>query len=56
VKKQKCTRKAETVRRKESCFVPVEEGGEKGGLSREVWEERELELEASGKACEKRRG
>jgi hypothetical protein len=34
----------------------VVERGEKGGLSREVWQERELELEASGKACEKRRG
>jgi hypothetical protein len=43
-------------KKKESCFVPVEERGEEGGLSREVWEERELELEASGKAFEKRRG
>jgi len=44
VKKQKCRRKAERVRRKESCFVPVKEGGEKGGLSREVWRKESWSL------------
>jgi len=38
------------------CFMQAEGPGEEGDLPGELRDERELEREAAGKSCEKRRG